>query len=173
MSFPASKSPIKPKKKARGERRQVRAIKPQITSLVDIMTVLCMFMLQSFSGENQIITETKSLVLPESSAKKKPELMVTLKVNNQQIVAEEKPVADVEAVLASDELIIPGLYEWLGSRRAATEKISQYSSKTKFKGDINIQADKRIRFRLLKKIMYTCGQQGFNNFSLAVRQKAN
>jgi biopolymer transport protein ExbD len=169
MSFPASKSSIKPKK-ARGE-RQIKSIKPQITSLVDIMTVLCMFMLQSFSGENQIITETKDLVLPESSAQKKPALMVTLKVNNREIVAEEKTVADVDAVLASDDLIIPGLYDWLGSRRAATEKISQYSSKTKFKGDINIQADKRIRFRLLKKIMYTCGQQGFNNFSLAVRQK--
>jgi biopolymer transport protein ExbD len=169
MSFPASKSSIKPKK-ARGE-RQIKSIKPQITSLVDIMTVLCMFMLQSFSGENQIITETKDLVLPESSAQKKPALMVTLKVNNREIVAEEKTVADVDAVLASDDLIIPGLYDWLGSRRAATEKISQYSIKTKFKGDINIQADKRIRFRLLKKIMYTCGQQGFNNFSLAVRQK--
>jgi biopolymer transport protein ExbD len=169
MSFPASKSSVKPRK-ARGE-RQIKSIKPQITSLVDIMTVLCMFMLQSFSAENQIITETKDLVLPESSAKKRPELMVTLKVNNHEIVAEEKTVADVDAVLASDQLIIPGLYEWLGARRAATEKLSQYSSKTKFKGDINIQADKRIRFRLLKKIMYTCGQQGFNNFSLAVRQK--
>jgi biopolymer transport protein ExbD len=169
MSFPASKSHVKPKK-ARGERR-IKAIKPQITSLVDIMTVLCMFMLQSFSGENQIITETKDLVLPESSAKKRPELTVTLKVNNNEILAEDRSVAEVNAVLASDELVIQGLYDWLGARRAATEKLSQYSTVTKFKGDINIQADKRIRFRLLKKIMYTCGQQGYNNFSLAVRQK--
>jgi biopolymer transport protein ExbD len=169
MSFPASKSSVKPKK-ARGERR-IKSVKPQITSLVDIMTVLCMFMLQSFSGENQIITETKDLILPESTAKKRPELTVTLKVNNREIVAEDQPVADVNAVLGSDELVIPGLNEWLGKRRAATEKLSQYSTTTKFKGDINIQADKRIRFRLLKKIMYTCGQQGYNNFSLAVRQK--
>jgi biopolymer transport protein ExbD len=169
MSFPASKSSIKPRK-ARGERR-IKAIKPQITSLVDIMTVLCMFMLQSFSGENQIITETKDLILPESTAKKRPELTVTLKVNNNEIVAEDQSVADVNAVLSSDELVIPGLSDWLGKRRAATEKLSQYSTTTKFKGDINIQADKRIRFRLLKKIMYTCGQQGYNNFSLAVRQK--
>jgi biopolymer transport protein ExbD len=169
MSFPASKSSIRPKK-ARGERR-IKSVKPQITSLVDIMTVLCMFMLQSFSTENQIITETKDLVLPESSAKKKPELAVTLKVNGNEIVAEDKTVAEVPAVLASNDLIIPELYNWLQSRRAATEKISQYSTTTKFKGDVTIQADKRIRFRLLKKIMYTCGQQGYNNFSLAVRQK--
>jgi biopolymer transport protein ExbD len=52
-----------------------------------------------------------------------------------------------------------------------TEKIVQYSTKTTFKGDVTIQGDKRIRFRLLKKIMYTCGQQGFNNFNLAVQSK--
>ena len=87
------------------------------------------------------------------------------------ILAEDVKVASVEEVLASDELIITGLSEWLGNRRAATEKIEQYSTKTKISGDITIQGDKRIRFRLLKKIMYTCGQQGYNNFSLAVRRR--
>ena len=135
------------------------------------MTVLCMFMLQSFSAENQIITETKNLILPESSAKKHPLLAVTLKINNKEIAAEDKVVALVDETLGSDDLVISGLYQWLEKRRNETEKLSLYSSKTQFKGDIIIQADKRIRFRLLKKIMYTCGQQGFNNFSLAVRKK--
>jgi biopolymer transport protein ExbD len=169
MSFPASKSSIRPRK-ARGERK-LKSVKPQITSLVDIMTVLCMFMLQSFSSENQIVTETKNLILPESSAKKQPQLAVTLKINNTEITAEDMVVARVDEALGSEDLVIPGLYQWLEQRRRATEKISRYSSKTTFKGDITIQADKRIRFRLLKKIMYTCGQQGFNNFSLAVRKK--
>ena len=169
MSFPASKSSVRPKK-ARGQ-RQLKAVKPQITSLIDIMVVLCMFMLQSFSTENQIVTETKNLILPESSAKKHPQLAVTLKINNKEIAAEDMVVARVDEALGSNDLVIPGLYQWLEKRRMETEKLSQYSSKTKFKGDITIQADKRIRFRLLKKIMYTCGQQGFNNFSLAVRKK--
>lgn len=169
MSFPASKSSVRPRK-ARGD-RQLRAIKPQFTSLVDIMTVLCIFMLQSFSTENQIVTETRDLTLPESSAKKTPELNVTLKVNKSHVMAEDVVVANVNDVLASNDLVIQGLFDWLGSRRAMTEKISQYSNTMKFKGDVTIQADKRIHFRLLKKIMYTCGQQGYNNFSLAVRQK--
>jgi biopolymer transport protein ExbD len=169
MSFPASKSSIRPKK-ARGDRK-LKAVKPQITSLIDIMTVLCFFMLKSFSAENQIITDTQELIIPESTAKKKPDLMLTIKVNNKHILAEDKIVADVPSALANDELVIAGLYHWLERRRLATEKISQYSSKTRFSGNVIIQGDKRIRFRLLKKIMYTCGQQGYNNFSLVVRQK--
>ena len=84
---------------------------------------------------------------------------------------ENRKIADVQQVLSSEELVIPELNEWLRTRREATELISQYSNTTTFKGDVTIQGDKRIRFRLLKKIMYTCGQQGYNNFSLAVRKR--
>jgi len=38
------------------------------------------------------------------------------------------------------------------------------------KGDITIQGDKEIPFRILKKIMYTCGQVGYNNIHLAVNK---
>ena len=96
---------------------------------------------------------------------------MVITVNNQYILAENEGVASVDEVLASNELVIPQLYQWLQARREMTERIGQYSDKTKFKGDVTIQGDKRIRFELLKKIMYTCGQQGFNNFSLAVRKK--
>jgi biopolymer transport protein ExbD len=149
----------------------VKTFKPQLTSLVDVMTILLIYLLQSFSSEGDIVTVHKDLILPESSAKKSPEVRVTLTVNNKYILAEDVKVASVEEILSSDELVIPQLSQWLGKRRAATEKIEQYSTRTKFKGEITIHGDKRIRFRLLKKIMYTCGQEGYNNFSLAVRRK--
>ncbi|HEX2956108.1 MAG TPA: biopolymer transporter ExbD [Chitinispirillaceae bacterium] len=170
MSFPASKSSLKMVRKTRG-RKEVQGAKPQLTSLVDVMTILLIYLLKSFPSEGEIVTVSKNLILPESSAQKRPELNVTLTVNNSSIMAEDKLVANVEDELNSEELIINGLNSWLQTRREATEKISQYSSTTKFKGEITIQGDKRIRFRLLKKIMYTCGQQGYNNFSLAVRKK--
>ena len=170
MSFPASKSPLKQLRKSRGSRR-VKGFRPQLTSLVDVMTILLIYLLQSFSAEGNIITVHKDLILPESSAKKPPELRVTLTVNNYYILAENIMVASVDEVLSSEEIVIPGLYQWLKTRREATEKIERYSTKTKFKGEISIQGDKRIRFRLLKKIMYTCGQQGYNNFSLAVQRR--
>ena len=152
-------------------KRQLRAIRPQITSVIDMMTVILIFLLQSFSTEGDIVTQPKDLQLPVSSSQKKPHVTVVIIVNKQYILAENTPVADVEEVLKSDDLVIPQLNNWLAKRRETTEQISQYSTKTKFTGDITIQGDKRIRFRLLKKIMYTCGQQGFNNFMLAVQQK--
>ena len=172
MSFPVSKSNLKQLRKGRHQ-KNMKGIKPQLTSLIDVMTILLIYLLKSFSSEGEIITVSKDLMLPESSAKKKPELTVVLKINNQYILVgdEEEPITSTDKVLSSDKLIIPELNSWLAKRRELTQKIERYSSKTKFKGDITIQGDKRIRFRLLKKIMYTCGQQGYNKFSLAVLKK--
>ena len=170
MSFPVSKSNLKQIRKARSK-KDLKGFKPQLTSLVDVLTILLIYLLQSFSSEGEIITLSKDLMLPESSAKKKPELAVVLTINNKYIIAESKHIVSVEQVLSSTDLIIPELDKWLFERRTLTQKIERYSTSTKFKGDIIIQADKHIRFRLLKKIMYTCGQQGYNNFSLAVLKK--
>jgi biopolymer transport protein ExbD len=167
MSFPASKSSLKNLRKTRGN-KNLRAVKPQMTSLIDLMTVIIIFLLQSFSTEGQIITVSKELALPRSTAKKTPELNVNIVVTNRYIMAENDKLVSVDDVLNNDDLVVPRLDEWLKQRRELTEQIAKYSTKTTFKGNVTIQADKRIHFRLLKKIMYTCGQQGFNNFALAV-----
>jgi len=170
MSFPVSKSKQKHAGKHRA-RKQVKGFRPQLTSLVDVMTILLVYLLKSFSAEGEIITVSEDLMLPESSAKKRPELTVVITVNNRYILVDDENVADVDQVLASRDLVIPQLHQWLTRRRKATETIEKYHSKVAFSGDVTIQGDKRIRFQLLKKIMYTCGQVGYSNFSLAVQQK--
>lgn len=171
MSFPVSKSNQKQLRKGRAD-KSLKAFKPQLTSLIDVMTILLIYLLKSFSSEGEIVTLSKDLMLPESSAKKKPQLTVVLTINNKYILAENKDyLTSVDKVLSTDDLIIPELNNWLKKRRKTTKEIEKHSSETKFTGDITIQADKHIRFRLLKKIMYTCGRQGYNNFSLAVLKR--
>ncbi|MBD3419884.1 MAG: hypothetical protein GF398_07190 [Chitinivibrionales bacterium] len=170
MSFPASKSKMKRVRKTRGS-ANLKPFRPQLTSLVDVMTIMLVYLLKSFSAEGEIVTVSKDLMLPESSARKKPKVTVNIVVNKSFIMAEDERLAEVDQVLSTDDMLIPALNEWLRQRREKTERIAQYSTDTKFTGDVTIQGDKRIRFRLLKKIMFTCGQQGFNNFSLAVRKK--
>ena len=171
MSFPVSKSNQKQIRKTRTD-KHLKAFKPQLTSLIDVMTILLIYLLKSFSSEGEIVTLSKDLMLPESSATKEPELTVVLTINNDYILAENKDyLTTVDKVLSSDDLLIPELSDWLNKRREMTEEIEEQSTITKFTGDITILADKHIRFRLLKKIMYTCGRQGYNNFSLAVLKR--
>jgi biopolymer transport protein ExbD len=169
MGFPVSKSHCVRIRKSR--RSKIASGKPQLTSLVDVMTVLLIYMIQSFNADGEIITPTKDLQLPFSTAVKKPGQTVTIAVSNKSIQIDNETIASVDQILSNDDMVIPALSAWLADSRSKTEKIEKYSTKTKFKGDITILGDKRIHFRLLKKIMYTCGQEGFNNFKLAVLSK--
>jgi len=170
MSFPVSKSNQHKAYKKRSKPPE-KGCRPQLTSLIDVMTILLVYLLKSFSAEGEIVTQTKGLILPESSANKKPVLSVVLAVNKEYILAENTVIIRTSEALQDKNLVIMPLAEWLRKRRQTTEKIEAFSSKTKFSGDITIQGDKNIKFDILKKIMYTCGQEGFNNFQLAVRQK--
>ena len=168
MSFPASKGNVKPRKM---RKREFRAIKPQITSLIDVLILIIVFLIQSFSMEESAMNIPRDIMLPLSSAKKAPKSMPVIGLNNNALVADGQMLGLVSDMIASDELLFEPLYNWLVNRKEITEGIAKYSTKIEFKGEVAIQGDKKIPFKLLQKIMFTCGQVGYNNFSLAVTQR--
>ena len=78
---------------------------------------------------------------------------------------------DLEAVQNSEKLIIDNLYEHLMAKARQYEEISELNPNAEFTGRLVLEGDREIPFKLLKKILYTCGQAGFINQSLAVFQK--
>src|SRR3954463_8125236 len=83
--------------------------KPQMTSLVDVLTVLVFFLLKNFSTEGDIVTQTKNLELPESSSKIKPEQMLNISISAKHILVEGTPVALVSEEQERGGNDIPGL----------------------------------------------------------------
>jgi len=150
MSFPASKSSMKRVRKSR-MKKELKSVKPQMTSLIDLMTVIIIFLLQSFSTEGQIISVSNDLALPNRRPKKRLNLMSISLWTNKYIMAENEKLVNIDEVLSNDELVVPQLYDWLGERRKLTEQIAKYSTKTTFKGNVTIQGDKRIHFRFAEK----------------------
>jgi len=169
MSFPASRTKSKKLKKNRGG--GVKVCRLQLTSLVDMFTMILVFLLKSFSAEGEIVTLSKGLILPESSAKKKPELALRISLTQRYVLVEGKAVLEISDMMRRDEIIIPEIQNLLEERRKSTEKIAENSTSVTFKGDVLIEADRKTRFKVLQRIMYTCGQSGFSNFALLVLSK--
>jgi biopolymer transport protein ExbD len=169
MSFPASKTNRKKLAKTRGG--DLRPSKMQITSLVDMMTVLVVFLLKSFSAEGDIITPSKGLTLPLSTAKKKAEMAFKVSLTTNNLLVEGTPIATIEGLSKGEDLSIPELAQLLDERRKSTEKIALNSTSITFKGDVLIEADRKVQFKILQRVMYTCGQSGFSNFTLLVLKK--
>lgn len=145
--------------------------KPQMTALVDVLTVLVFFLLKNFSSDGDIVTQTKNLELPQSSSMAKPEQMLNVSISAKHILVEGTPVALVSEEQEREGNDIPGLARFLEEKRKQTEEISEYDKSVSFSGKLTIQGDRLIPYWLLQKVLATCGDNGYSSFSLAVIKK--
>jgi len=143
----------------------------RLTSMIDMFTILLVFLLKSFSAEGEIMTVANDLNLPESTAKTPPRASPILLVTNNWIVLDGDPVEKVSTILADEKIVITKLLNELKEMRSFAESLGQLDISMGFRGAITIQGDKEIPFQLLKKVMFTCGQVGYNNMLLAVNQE--
>jgi len=157
------------KRADRAERRRSKSHGINLVSLMDIFTILVFFLLVN-SADVETLSSNDSFKLPESVSETKPKETILIKVNESDIVVQGRKVAEVKAVIQSEALIIPALQKELMYHADKGKKVE--TEQSAFIGAITIMGDKKIPYKLLKKIMATCAESKFGNISLAVQQKA-
>ena len=161
-----------PTKRRAARRRRPSLLVLNITSMLDMFTILIIFLLKSYSAEGIILTIPADLHLPQSTSQSAPEPGLVVEVSRNTLVVDGRILdVDLEAVQNSEKLIIDNLYEHLMAKARQYEEISALNPNAGFTGRLVLEGDREIPFKLLKKILYTCGQAGFINQSLAVFQK--
>ena len=149
-------------------KKQHAQVSLKLTSMIDMFTILLVFLLKSFSAEGQIMTVSSDLKLPESTAQKAPQPASVIAITNEFLLIDGKQIATLSEVFNSKELLIPSLAEGLRNLRTVSETVGQMSADMGFTGKITIQGDREIPYQILKKVMFTCGQIGYNDILLAV-----
>ena len=141
----------------------------KLTSMIDMFTILLVFLLKSYSAEGEIMSVSPDLKLPESSAKKSPQTASIVSITKDLILMDGHEVAKVSDILSSTQNLIPQLMADLKKKRQLSERVGAISTTDiGFKGKISIQGDRELPYLVIKKIMFTCGQAGFNDIMLAV-----
>ncbi|MFQ5865064.1 MAG: ExbD/TolR family protein [bacterium] len=153
------------------KRKSYNSFGLRLTPMIDMFTILLVFLLKSFSAEGEIMTVAKDMHLPESTAKTPPKSTPILMITNEWIILDGNPVEEVSHVAADQNIVIERLLRQLQNLRVFSERLGALDANMGFKGNITIQGDKEIPFQILKKVMFTCGQVGFNNMLLAVNQE--
>lgn len=144
----------------------------RLTSMIDMFTILLVFLLKSYSADGQIMTVAQDLRLPESTSQKKPAVMSVIALTTEWLLVDGRPIERLDVIMNDDKILIEPLQAELQRLRALSEGIGELSSQMQgFQGNIAIQGDKDITFDLLKRIMLTCGRVGYNNMNLAVLEK--
>ena len=155
-----------------GRRRKRGTFTLRLTSMIDMFTILLVFLLKSYSADGQIMTVAPDLRLPESTSKTKPPLVSVVAITREWILVDGRPIQKLEEIADNETLIIPSLQNELARLRNISEGIGRLSQQMQgFSGTIAIQGDQDLTFDLLKRIMLTCGQVGYNDMNLAVIEK--
>jgi biopolymer transport protein ExbD len=139
-----------------------------VVPMVDMMTMLVIFLLQQFSATGEILYMQKDLKLPEARHGQMIEIAPVVAINASQIVVTGQKVAEI-ADLDRDSgyLNIPALEERLRDEKKRWEFIHQRDPNTKWDGIVNIQADQKVPFRIVKRVMFSCGVAGYFNINFA------
>ena len=144
----------------------------RLTSMIDMFTILLVFLLKSYSADGQIMTVAQDLRLPQSTSMIKPPVVSVIALTREWILVDGRPIQRLEDMTDAEKLIIPSLQSELVRLRQISEGIGQLSQQMQgFSGTIAIQGDQDVTFSLLKRIMLTCGQVGYNDMNLAVIEK--
>ena len=152
----------------RMSRNRGKISKMNLTSLMDVFTILVFFLLVN-SGSVEILDAPKDVQLPESQVETKPRETVIIFVSPEEILVQGVPAGLVEDVLAGDQAPLDNVKIRLTQLSANVIGISTKTvAATK---EVTILADKSVPFTVVRQIMSTCTGAGYENVSLAVVQK--
>jgi len=166
--MPAQQS-IRGRRRTRGD----GTVKLNITSMIDMFTLMVVFLIQNYSSQGQLVTPAQGLVLPKSSIEKSAGEALSVMVSQKTILVEKEIVVTSKAYAAlqdQKDFMIPALYQVL-SQHSKVDRRSAELLKMPFSGKISIQGDESIPYNILTRVMYTCGQAGYPNMNLVVYQK--
>jgi len=154
----------------RMERNRKKMTGLNLTSLMDVFTILVFFLLAN-SSSSEVLTTPKQIKLPDSVVEAKPRETVVIMVSPDAVLVQGEAVISTPELLESKKETIPAITE----RLAQLERnIIGISTKTAVDSkEVTLLADKTIPFSALKKVMSTCTGSGYGRISLAVIQKAS
>lgn len=158
-----------------------------LTAMVDMFTVLVVFLLQNYQVTGQTLTLKEDVNLPQASAVAELQPSNVVVIGSEFIELNDKRVASVAPVRESEDwLIIPlrdAVKKELILQRQKLENSLKSQVRNTLVGDesqrinaqnwnqITIQADEKMDLLSLKKVMYTLVEAGGGAINFAVIKK--
>ncbi len=143
--------------------------KMNLTSLMDVFTILVFFLLVN-SATTEVLETPQNITLPASVIEDRPRETVVIFVSPNEVIVQGESVVQTAAILGSDTQNIRPIAVRLAE---LAENVIGLSTQTIADSkEVTILADRSIPFSVVKRIMSTCTIEGYVRISLAVLQKA-
>jgi biopolymer transport protein ExbD len=146
-----------------------------ITPMMDMMTIILVFLLKSFASSSSNLTFDQNLQPPKSTTLLKPKLAVSVVITKKVILVEGDAIAPVNLGKVDPTVkrdgengyYITPLVEILEKHSKREKKVAELTGQ-KYEAQLMVVADQTTPYRLLTEIIYSCGQAGYANYRLLV-----
>jgi len=156
-----------------------------LTSLMDAMTIILLFLLQSFSTDGNLIKKDEDSEMAQSAASEKAKNNALVVVTPTEVKFKMDLMKDFnpdwttaitpEMIKDTTEFVIPNLLKGLKQKANEIEELEKTLKeqqvdegylKDQVKWLVLVEVDKKTQYQLLTKIMATCGEAGFSDIKL-------
>jgi biopolymer transport protein ExbD len=135
---------------------------------IDFLIVLVIFLLMSFSASGELVAQQPTITMPAAKNTEQIEISPIVAVDERVITLDGTRVADTQTQGQSAQVDrIEPLIQGLEAEKRKWETIHPSEP---FAGQVIVQADRNIDFRVVKKVMFSAAAAGYGNVSFAVNQ---
>jgi biopolymer transport protein ExbD len=145
-----------------------------VVPMVDMMTMLVIFLLQQFSATGEVLYMQKDIKLPDARHGQQIEVAPVVAISSSQVVVSGQKVAEVTEVEKDPSQIIAPLVEKLRDEKKRWDFIHQNDRdrEKNWKGEVNVQADVKVPFRVVRRVMASASEAGYGNVNFATVQES-
>jgi biopolymer transport protein ExbD len=178
------------RRKARERQGEIKEL--NITAMMDMMTIILVFLLKSWSSSSTTIEMNNQLQPPVSSTQLHPEDTLTVTVSQKVILVGDTPVVILGGTETpsgcpgtlcgvgvkvepkdkegntDDSFVITPLFDRLTKEVDRLEYIAKYNPNAQFTGRVTIIADRFVPYRLLTEVLYTAGRAKLDQYKFLV-----
>lgn len=146
-----------------------------ITSLMDVVSIIVIYLLKSYGTDPVVITPTAGQKVPMSMADAPLQDGVPVYVSSRDITFGEKKVVqlnengDIDPASVKNHSILP-LYDLMAEEADKSKQMAEAKGE-EWTGRIILVGDQSLKFSTLVDVMYTAGQAEFTEYVFCVIQQ--
>lgn len=137
-----------------------------MNSMMDMVTIILLFLLKSYSTDGALKSNAEDLKLPSSYRLVKPVKAANVSVSQSVIMVGDRVVLN-RTDLDSDQRLISPLAGILRDKADKEREVEAYGGE--FLGEVLLIIDKDVPFDLLTQVIYTCGKSGYDKIHMMVQ----
>lgn len=132
-----------------------------LTAMVDMFTILVIFLIQLFSASGQVTLNDRIKVPSSAAGEPLEEPGTVVMLNNDGLLLVDNSPIPADQMGTELDISIPGVVKILTEQREFRERIEGRNADEPYQGILIIQADVKTDFRLVRRVLTSANEAGW------------